>query len=187
MPVKRGNPKEEQMKTRNGAVKGFVAGVLLCALAAVAATAGANSRIRSAQFNATPVFFEGKALDLSQNPLISVVKEDDAFMSNYMPQRAVLEQMGYVVEWDEAARHITVTSKPAGPTERGRREKLLADLGIDAESRLYKSFADNIDFLAAQYGNDRAALALIVANDCHTHQRGGDAIFRELWEMIYDR
>jgi len=82
---------------------GLVIGILLAGTTVFAAGA-----IGSATFNNTSVVFNGQQLDLAM-PLISVVLEGETNASNYMPVRAVLEAMGYDVDWDGANNAVLVT------------------------------------------------------------------------------
>ncbi|MDR2167124.1 MAG: copper amine oxidase N-terminal domain-containing protein [Clostridiales bacterium] len=85
-------------------VMGLVVGLLLVGTTVFAATA-----IASATFNDTRVIFNGEVLDLPQ-PLISVILEGQTNVINYMPVRAVLEAMGYVVDWDGENNAILVST-----------------------------------------------------------------------------
>jgi hypothetical protein len=87
-------------------VTGLVAGILVSAGITVAAT----SVIRSAAFNDVAMTFNSQGLNLDV-PLISVITEANPDVaSNYMPARAVLEAMGYIVEWDGENNTIHVRS-----------------------------------------------------------------------------
>ncbi|MCL2397972.1 MAG: copper amine oxidase N-terminal domain-containing protein [Defluviitaleaceae bacterium] len=91
-------------------VMGLVAGMLL-----VGTTVFAAGAIASAAFNANRVIFDGDELDLDM-PLVSIVTEANPdFFSNYMPVRAVLEAMGYEVDWDGANNAVLVTTRAIAP------------------------------------------------------------------------
>jgi len=73
--------------------------------------------IQSAQYNQNKVIFNGQTLDLSGQPMISVQEEGVSGIYNYMPVRAVLEQMGYAVAWDGVNYAVLVTTPvAAAPT-----------------------------------------------------------------------
>ncbi|MCL2396568.1 MAG: copper amine oxidase N-terminal domain-containing protein [Defluviitaleaceae bacterium] len=95
-------------KLRN--VKGFVVGLIVGVLL-VGTTVLASGAIASATFNTNRVIFDGVELDLDM-PLVSIVTEENpGFFSNYMPVRAVLEAMGYSVDWDGANNAVLVSSE----------------------------------------------------------------------------
>ena len=96
------------MRNRNN-LKALLLGVVIGMSLTVGTTVLATSIISSATFNDTRVIFNGQELALDQ-PLISVVLEGETNMRNYMPVRAVLEAMGYTVEWDGANNTAVITS-----------------------------------------------------------------------------
>jgi len=82
--------------------RGFVAGLivgLVCALSAFYVS-GAAAAIKSADYNGYEVFLDGGRIDLNGKSLISVVNEGETNITNYMPLRAILEGLGYIVEWN---------------------------------------------------------------------------------------
>ena len=89
----------------------FIAGLLVGVLLAAGTTVIANTVISSATFNANRVIFDGQVLELNM-PLISVVLEGQTDIINYMPVRAVLEAMGYEVDWDGPNNAVLVTTVP---------------------------------------------------------------------------
>ena len=99
-------------------MKKFVAGLLCGMLLSSVALFGAST-IKSAEFNSNKVVFDGKALDLSAAPMISVIKEGETAIVNYMPVQAILGQMGYDVTWDGAAKTVIINTKaPASDSPR---------------------------------------------------------------------
>ena len=93
---------------------GLVVGLLL-----IGTTVYAASAIRSATFNDVSVIFNGTELELAM-PLISVVTEENpGAISNYMPVRAVLEAMGYAVDWD-GANNAVLVDRPTAITQVGQ-------------------------------------------------------------------
>lgn len=86
-------------------LKSFVAGIVVGAIGLT--TVFAAGSIKSATFNENQVIYNGQALSLSQ-PMVSVVKEGEKNASNYMPVRAVLEAMGYIVDWDGSRNAVVI-------------------------------------------------------------------------------
>ena len=86
--------------------KGFLAGIILgiiCVFSIAYATGyavGNAAGIRCAEYNDTSIFFNGEEIDLGDRRLISVIPEGEAYITNYMPVRAVLESLGYGVAWE---------------------------------------------------------------------------------------
>lgn len=96
--------------------KMFVVGFLACLLL-VGTTVIAANAITSATFNANRVIFNGQELNLDM-PLVSIVTADNpGFFSNYMPVRAVLEAMGYAVDWDSINNAVIVTNQQVPPQD----------------------------------------------------------------------
>lgn len=92
-------------------LKSFLAGALAATVGIT--TVFAAGGIKSAEFNSNKVFFNGNEISLSAQPMISLVKDGETAFSNYMPVRAVLEAMGYEVEWDEDVRAVNIKTKNA--------------------------------------------------------------------------
>ena len=112
-------------------VFGLVIGLFMTSTAVFAV-----SSIRSATFNDVGIIFNGEQMELPM-PLISVITEEnpDAF-SNYMPVRAVLEAMGYVVGWDGS--NVLVTSPAADePTEEQRSTDVAQEEEVEYVPRIY--------------------------------------------------
>ena len=98
----------KKIKNAKMFITGLVVGLLLAGTTVLAANA-----IASATFNDTRVIFNGEMLELPL-PLISVITEANPYaISNYMPVRAVLEAMGYVVDWDGENNAILVSTPQA--------------------------------------------------------------------------
>lgn len=91
-------------------LKSFIMGAIVATVGT--ATVFAAGGIKSAEYNQSKVFFDGKEIELS-SPMISVVKEGETAFSNYMPVRTVLEAMGYEVEWDAATQAVKINTKGA--------------------------------------------------------------------------
>ena len=79
-------------------LQGFICGVLITLLASGAVYAATT--IKSAEFNSNKVYFDGEEIDLSAQPMVSVTKSGEVDPRNYMPMRAVFEEMGYGVAWN---------------------------------------------------------------------------------------
>lgn len=94
----------KKIKNAKMFIMGLVIGLLLAGTTVLAASA-----IASATFNDTRVIFNGEVLELNQ-PLISVILEGSTNTINYMPVRAVLEAMGYIVDWDGENNAILVST-----------------------------------------------------------------------------
>lgn len=86
--------------------KSFFAGVIVATIGV--STVFAASGIKSALFNTNKVFYEGREIDITTTPMLSVIKEGETASSNYMPLRAVLEEMGYEVRWDGNAKAVYI-------------------------------------------------------------------------------
>ena len=97
---------------RFSGVKGFVCGLLIGTIGITTVFASAGG-IRSAVFNSNIIVFNGEQLELSQ-PMISVINEGEHDARNFMPVRAVLEAMGYEVDWDGSRNAVIVNSRGAG-------------------------------------------------------------------------
>lgn len=89
-------------------LKSLSAGCIIGALGVT--TVIAVPAIKSASFNSHKVVFDGKQLNLSNAPMISITKNDDNNIANYMPLRSVVEQMGYDVQWDDAKSTVFINS-----------------------------------------------------------------------------
>ena len=80
-------------------VLGFIIGIVGIS------TIFAANEIKSANFSNTTVTLGGVSVPL-ENPLVSIVKDDEKDMQLYMPVRELLEYIGYSVNWDEAKNNI---------------------------------------------------------------------------------
>jgi len=74
--------------------------MLVCTVAVSHVYAALEARIASAEYNETKVIFDGEEMDLGGRRLVSVINEGETNIMNYMPVRAILENMGYGVSWD---------------------------------------------------------------------------------------
>ena len=95
-------------------IKSFLAGslsTLLIIVIALSAYAAVGSGIKSADYNDTKILFNGKELDIESFPMITVVKENETFGSNYMPLRRVLSEMGYGIVWNGNDNSVLILSE----------------------------------------------------------------------------
>lgn len=90
-------------------LKSLFAGLIIGSMGISSVFASNLLYIKSAQFNKTKIIYNGKELDISSTPMISVIKEGETNINNYMPVRSVLEQLGYNVSWDSSKNSIIVT------------------------------------------------------------------------------
>ena len=86
-------------------LKGLTTGIVIGVVGLT--TVFAAGSIKTATFNENQVIYNGQTLSLSQ-PMVSVVKEGEKNASNYMPVRAVLEAMGYTVDWDSSKNAVVI-------------------------------------------------------------------------------
>ncbi|MDR1688149.1 MAG: copper amine oxidase N-terminal domain-containing protein [Clostridiales bacterium] len=92
---------------------------LTCARAMAAEAVSAAGVITKSAYNDTKVLLNNRELTLSA-PLVAIEDESNpGFTVNYMPVRAVLESMGYIVEWDAANNAVVITSQNAVPQTDG--------------------------------------------------------------------
>ena len=168
-------------------LKGFVAGVLVMAVGM--GTAYAAGGIQTAEFNSNKVSFNGKQLELSQ-PMISVVKEGDANASNYMPVRAVLEAMGYQVDWDSQNNTVVirghnkeVTYDYIGENGTTIKNMINSKLGIDIDALRTQGVFDNLEGILKT--SDPEVICILMVDDYNTWLNNGESMFPEIWEAFY--
>lgn len=89
-------------------IKSILFGIIIGAIGSTSVFAA--NQIKSAYFNTNKVIYNGKELKLSNNPMISIIKQNETAASNYMPVREVLEQMGYNVSWDPNQKSVIINS-----------------------------------------------------------------------------
>lgn len=122
-------------------IKSFTLGLVIGLLVATGATVFATNAIRSATFNDTRIIFNGEELELAM-PMISVVTEANPYgVSNFMPVRAALEAMGYIVDWDGERNAVLVSAIDNLSDETiGRQETI--GTGSSLENPAYTSWVD---------------------------------------------
>jgi len=92
-------------------LRGFICGLIVGAAGVTMVfSAAASGGIKSAVFNSNKVILDGKELYLNGQQMVSIVKDGDINMANFMPVRGVLEAMGYTVDWDGVKKSVIVTS-----------------------------------------------------------------------------
>jgi len=90
-------------------IKSFAFGLIVATIGLT--TVFASTGIKSATFNENKVIFNGKELDIRSTQMISVIKDGESNVNNYMPVRTILEQMGYTVEWDGVNKAVIITGQ----------------------------------------------------------------------------
>ena len=163
-------------------IKGIVIGIIVCMLSFsfVYATGG----IGSATFNTNNVNFNGKVLDLSSAPMISVVMEGETNFSNYMPVRAILEQMGYLIDWDDSTSTVMVKNKPAPNAEEGKKlieESNLKERLADVDPDALEHFSEIIRAIHEDFGVDVVTLCLLMIEDFKGYLEGDDTLYGTLF------
>lgn len=97
-------------------IKAFLCGLIIGSVGVTGVVAAGN--IKSAVYNSNKVVFNGKVLDLSDTPMISVIDDKETNTSNYMPVQPVLEQMGYDVDWNGDTNTVNIKNKASVVAQR---------------------------------------------------------------------
>lgn len=161
-------------------IKALVIGLLIGAMGVTAAFAAGG--IKSAEFNANSVSYNGTNLDLSAAPMISVVKDGEEYFSNYMPVRAVLEQLGFTVDWDDATGTVLISDGNSNVSDDALQavNAFFEIMGIDKGSEEYKEYKRVANELYETIGQDPALFGLLMAQDYSEYLNGNDeTIFSE--------
>lgn len=179
-------------------IKGFIIGLLMGTLGMV--TVFAASGIKSAEFNDNKVIYNGKALDLTNAQMISVIKDGEENISNYMPVRAILEQMGYTISWDSTNNSVVINKEyllndgtkvkekieNQGLDIKQFREELAETINLNAVNS--KDIINNIEdvntFFKAAGFND-AEIAVLFVEDYKVFQEGGETFLNDVWEKVF--
>jgi len=162
-----------------------------------ASASSAPSGISSAEFNENKVLYNGEELDLSSQPMISVVNEGEVYFSNYMPVRAVLERMGYKVDWDDETNTVMVSDGdwylPDDIYAEGMtlRDYLISG-GINFD-RIYNSrLLDTIRAMCEEVGDGgfvsrlpEDILIVMLLDDFAGYAYGYNSMFGELWNDLF--
>ena len=175
-------------------LKGFITGIMVGAIGLT--TAFAAGSIKSAIFNENQVIYNGQALPLAQ-PMVSVVKEGEKNASNYMPVRAVLEAMGYTVDWDSSKNAVVINGN--GTTEILDPEMQKAVDEFTKETNEYiaaenPEVAQAIERIKSNEDYKKMKLLLsklepavvwvLMAEDYQGWLTGGESLFPEVWETL---
>jgi hypothetical protein len=101
-------------------LKKFICGLLVGIILTMGVTVSAVPEIKSAVFSPDiKLIVNGEAID---TPVVSVVTvENPGYMTNYVPARAVAEELGATVTWDGKTRTISI-DKVKETTEETARE-----------------------------------------------------------------
>lgn len=124
-------------------------------------TVFAAGGIKSATYNNNSVIFNGKKLDLSETPMVSVVKDNEASASNYMPVRSVLEQMGYDVDWDGNSNSVIINDKTNSVSENNEDQNALELQVVDLVNK-QRALAE---LEPLSYSQDISDIAYLKAKD----------------------
>lgn len=172
-------------------LKWFIAGVMVGAIGLTTAFAAGN--IKSATFNDNQVIYNGQTLSLSQ-PMVSVVKEGEKNASNYMPVRAVLEAMGYTVDWDSSRNAVVIngngTTEILDPEmEKAVNEftkKMNEDMTSDVKQAV-EQLKSNEDYKTMRLLLSKlepAVVWVLMAEDYQVWLTDGESLFPEIWETL---
>jgi len=172
-------------------LKGLVTGIVIGAIGLT--TVFAAGSIKTATFNENQVIYNGQTLSLSQ-PMISVVKEGEKNVSNYMPVRAVLESMGYTVDWDSSKNAVVIDGN--GTTEildpemeiavNEFTKKMNEEMTSDVKQAI-EQLKNNEDYkmMKALFSKlEPAAVWVLMAEDYQVWITDGECLFPEVWETL---
>ncbi len=175
-------------------LKGLVTGVVIGAIGLT--TVFAAGSIKTATFNENQVIYNGQALTLSQ-PMVSVVKEGEKNASNYMPVRAVLEAMGYTVDWDSSRNAVVIncngikktfdpeTEKEIQEVVNSIHEGMLVELPEIAQSIEEIKNKPGYDIIEETLRRlDPITLTLLTAEDYQVWLEGGESLFEDFWNIL---
>ncbi len=174
-------------------LKWFIAGVMVGAIGLT--TAFAAGSVKTATFNENQVIYNGQTLSLSQ-PMVSVVKEGEKNASNYMPVRAVLEAMGYTVDWDSSKNAVVINGDGKKATVDPETEEKLKEFDNFMALQLEESpqvkqaieqLKNSSDYEVANLMASRlepAIMWIIMAEDYQVWLTDGESLFPEIWETL---
>lgn len=177
--------------------KSFVAGVIISSLGITGVLAA--STIKSVEFNSNRVVFEGTEIDMSQSPMLSVVKEGETAINNYMPLRSVLEAIGYEVSWNGESKTVYINAKGAStkmptvttpaPVEKAAdiSEKIIGgwmfeDISEDTGNWFVLSFRFNKDGTVLQFFHSKVGSNERTGSANGTYKVEGTKVITELTE-----
>lgn len=174
-------------------LKGIVTGVVITVVGLT--TAFAAGGIHSATFNNNQVIYNGQTLSLSQ-PMASIVKEGEKNASNYMPVRAVLEAMGFTVNWDASQNAVVITGG-GGQKFDAETEKEIQEFTSAVNKVLYMEEPE-IALALQEVQNDPGyqvmkeafrrldpiTLIILSGADYQVWVDGGESLFQEVWDLL---
>lgn len=174
--------------------KSFVAGIIVGVVGLT--TAFAAGSIKTATFNNNQVIYNGQTLSLSQ-PMVSIVKEGEKNASNYMPVRAVLEAMGYTVDWDGAKNAVIINGSDDAETLDPEMQKAVDAFTkeindyIITESpevvQAIEQIKSNEDYEAMKLLFSKlepATVWVLMAEDYQVWLTDGESLLPEVWEVL---
>jgi len=122
-------------------MKKFLSGVVIGAIITTSVLAFAAT-IKKAEYNDTTISLNGEKLVLDQQFVSITSEENPDFFSNYMPLRAVLETLGYDVEWDNDTKNVNLTLS----SEKSDSE-IIGEEKITVKTEKYESKEHDIEYL----------------------------------------
>ena len=156
----------------------YLAGIMTAVL--LMSVVMATGVIKNVEFNSNKVILNGNNLELSEQ-MISVTKEGEDGFRNYMPVRAVLEAMGYNVDWDNATNSVLVNNNylitSGSVTESGLtiRDVFLSEYNLDVDSTDINDFVNTI--------SPRVFVPLII-DDYLKWRAGENALFGDVYKKM---
>lgn len=175
-------------------LKGVVTGIVIGVVGLTTAFAAGN--IKSATFNENQVIYNGQALTLSQ-PMVSIVKEGEKNASNYMPVRAVLEAMGYTINWDSSRNAVVIegngTAEILDPEMQKTIEEFTKEMNeyivtenpeVAQAIEQIKSNEDYEEMKLLLNKLEPAVVWVIMAEDYQGWLQEKECLFPEVWETL---
>lgn len=175
-------------------LKGLATGAVIGVVGLTTVFAAGN--IKSATFNDNQVIYNGQTLSLSQ-PMVSVVKEGEKNASNYMPVRAVLEAMGYTVDWDSSKNAVVINGNGITKTFDPETEKEIQEVVKSINEGMIvelPEIAQAIEEIKNKPGYDvieetlrrldPITLTLLTAEDYQVWLEGGESLFEDFWKIL---
>ena len=166
-------------------LKGIATGVVIGVVGLT--TAFAAGSIKTATFNENQVIYNGQTLTLSQ-PMVSVVKEGEKNASNYMPVRAVLEAMGYTVDWDSSRNAVVIngdgTTKILDPEMERAVNEFTKKMNEEMTIEQLKNSEDYETMSLLLSKLEPAAVWVLMAEDYQVWLTDGESSFPEVWQIL---
>lgn len=164
--------------------KVFIGGFIAGAIGLTTVFAAGN--IISAEFNSNQVMFKGRSLDLSNSPMVSIVREGEDNATNYMPVRAVLEQMGYTVNWNGNTNTVEIIENAPKVSEEFSEwiNEMHEYLGITWND--FPEIRDYLNYIGTNQGVDHATVGLMLIEDLIMWLNNEISLLDELWESLFE-